>query len=249
MPAAQAPCISSFPSRLLASTLLGYFKWCPNLPRVFVLGSALLYGLVLPTRLIAAAYLGVKLLLEAHGLHSVSGRRPKERAAADWWLNLLKTRAKALRADIFEALVFAAWAPFAPVALVLALAEAVSLLRLRLVGGDVVVRVQQNICMHGFMVMPEIVVNSILTLDALCGPRVRVRVEMGAKTMDGGKVRTRLSPPPRPPFPAGPPRLASVLPSLPRPPLLALTRPFPRSTRTFRPSEAATCGGTCSTTP
>ncbi len=142
-------------------------------PLVSAALAAVVYGVVLPrsfTLGACAAYAACKLLaLLARPL-----------PPADGWLRRLGSEA-------WQCLVLAAWVPSALPSLIVLLFEVGALIRLRWSRPGRVVVVRQNICYHGFMVMPEIVVNTILTLDRLCGRgHVRIRVDFGEHTMEGG---------------------------------------------------------------
>ena len=92
-----------------------------------------------------------------------------------------------LISDTRNLLALAVWLPCALPSVIILCGEVVWIVRLRFSRPGHVVVLRQNICHHGFMVMPELVVNAILTLDRLCGRgRVRIKIDFGESTMEGG---------------------------------------------------------------
>jgi hypothetical protein len=128
--------------------------------------------------------IGVKALLEVHTATSILlGPDPPSLP------KLLKERAGAIIFDTITTTVVLAWLPTHVILLTTVAAKALSLVLLRITHkpGEAVVLMRQNTCMHGFMVMPELLVNTVLTLDWFCGKgHVRLAVDVGEKTMDGG---------------------------------------------------------------
>ena len=152
--------------RALGGWLLGYPTYSPDLPRIVPIVSCAVYALITPQLLASLLLLTTALLLAAELMKSSSVLRR-------------------IKSGCYHVLVLVAWAPCAILPLLALLVELASLLRLR---AGSVVRVRQNVCMHGFMVMPELVVNTVLALDALCGRgRVLLKIDFGETTMDGGK--------------------------------------------------------------
>ena len=147
-------------------------------PLLSLCAAAVFYGHLLPLSVIkytAGAYAGLKLLSELSALLSSSSP-----PTPSVWIRRVASDAQGI-------LILIVWLPCALPSLLILGWEVLSLVRLRFGRSGRVVVLRQNICFHGFMVMPELVVNAVLTLDRLCGHgKVRLRVDFGERTMEGG---------------------------------------------------------------
>jgi hypothetical protein len=151
-------------------------------PLLSLIVAAVVYGLLIPRWIITfavGAYAALKFLSELSSL--LLELPPHLWPQPSVWLGRMIS-------DAHGVLILVMWLPCSLPSLAILCWEILSLVRLRICrpAGRVVV-LQQNICFHGFMVMPELVVNAVLTLDRLCGRgNVRLKVDFGERTMEGG---------------------------------------------------------------